>query len=52
MAQRNGGGVSVGLIVGILLIAVLAVAMIAAYLGGKDANVNVELPKAPATGEN
>jgi hypothetical protein len=32
--------------------AVLAVAMIAAYLGGKDANVNVELPKAPATGEN
>jgi ABC-type transporter Mla subunit MlaD len=53
MAQSNDRGVSVGLMVGILLVVVLIVAIIAAYLGGKDANVNIELSKPPATtGEN
>jgi hypothetical protein len=47
----NGSGVGTGLIAGILLVVVIAVGIIFAtggldLKGGKDVNVNVDLPKA------
>lgn len=51
-----GGGVGTGLIVGILLVALIGVGILFAtgtidLNGSKDVDVNIELPKAPATGE-
>ena len=55
MAENSGTGVGMGLIDGILLVALFAVGLI--YMngglnlkGGKDVNVNIEAPKVP-TGE-
>lgn len=53
MADNSGGaGVGMGLIAGILLVALLVVGLI--YMngginlkGGKDVNVNIEAPKVP-----
>ena len=52
----NSGGIGMGLIVGILLVALIGVGILFAtdtidLKGGKDVDVNIELPKAPATGE-
>ena len=52
MADNNGAGVGMGLIAGLLLLMLLAVGFLFAtgrinLDGGKDVNVNVELPKAP-----
>jgi hypothetical protein len=53
MADNSGAGVGMGLIAGILLVALLGVGLLFAtgklnLNGGKDVNVNVELPKAPS----
>ena len=47
----NGSGVGIGLIAGILLVVVLGLGILFASgnldMGGKDVDVNIELPKAP-----
>jgi hypothetical protein len=55
MADNNGAGVGMGLIAGLLLLMLLGVGFLFAtgrinLDGGKDVNVNVELPKAPPMG--
>ena len=52
MADNNGSGVGLGLIAGILLIALLGVGFLFAtgkinLDGGKDVNVKIEAPKVP-----
>jgi hypothetical protein len=50
----NGNGVATGLIAGILVVAIgVAILFAAGGLnldGKKEVNVNIDLPKAPATG--
>jgi hypothetical protein len=53
----NGSGVSIGLIVGILLLLVIGVAGLAAtgwfdFGGGRDVNVNIDMPNTPAPKPN
>ena len=52
MADNNGSGVGLGLIAGILLVALLGVGFLFAtgkinLNGGKDVNVKIEAPKIP-----
>lgn len=55
MADREGGGGSgfMGVIVGALLVAVLALGFVAyngGFGGGQSAEINVEVPEAPSPG--
>ena len=54
MGSNNGAGVGMGLIAGILLVALLGVGFLFAtgkinLNGGKDVNVKIEAPKLPTS---